>query len=51
MGQIFKRSLAGAYQNRVPSHLQFAKRFYVNTNYREQFHESIRRRLEKHLSS
>ena len=38
-------------QNRVLSHFQFAERFYVNTTYREQFHESIWRRLEKHLSS
>ena len=33
------------------SHFQFAERFYVNTIYREQFHESIWRQLEKHLSS
>ena len=27
------------------------QRFYLNTIYRERFHESIRRRLEKHLLS
>ena len=37
--------------SRIPSRFQFAKRFYVNTTYREQFHESMWRRLEKHLSS
>ena len=51
MGQLFRRSLASVYQNRVLRHFQFTERFYVHTFYREQFHESIWRRLEKHLSS
>ena len=38
-------------QTQPTFHFQFAERFYVNTIYREQFHESILRRLEKHLSS
>ena len=38
-------------QNRVLSHIQFAERFYVNTIYCEQFHESIWSRLEERLSS
>ena len=33
-------------QNRVLSHFQYAKRFYQNTVYREQFYESIKYRLE-----
>ena len=37
-------------KNRVLSHFQFAERFNVNTIYREQFHESIWRRLDKHFS-
>ena len=35
----------------VLNHFQFAERFYINTIDREQFHDSIWRRLEKHLSS
>ena len=54
-GQLFKRSLSGVWQTPALltklSHFQFAERFYVNTIYREQFHESIWRQLEKHLSS
>ena len=38
LGQLFKRSLASVWQNRVLSHFQFGERFYVNTIYREQFH-------------
>ena len=45
-GQFFKRSLASVQQNRVLSHFQF-----ICTIYREQFHESMWLRLEKHLSS
>ena len=41
----------GPKQNRVLSHFQFAERFYVNTIYCEQFHESTLSRLEEHLSS
>ena len=43
--------LASVKENRVLSHFQFAQRFYVNTIYREQFYESMWRRLEKHLFS
>ena len=50
-GQLFKRSLASVKQDRVLSHFQFAERFYISTIYREEFHEIIWRRLEKHLSS
>ena len=51
--QYLKRSLASVQQNRVLSRLHFAERSYVNTIYREQFHESIIiwLGLEKHLSS
>ena len=38
-------------ENRILSHFQFAQCFYVNTICREKFHESKRRRLEKHLFS
>ena len=38
-------------QQSILSHFQFAKHFYVNMIYHEHFHESIWRRLEKHLSS
>ena len=40
MAQLFKRSIAAF----------FARHFLVNTIYREQFHVSIYRRLEKHLN-
>ena len=50
-GQLFKRSLASVKQDRVLSPFQFAERFYISTIYREEFHEIIWRRLEKHLSS
>ena len=36
LGQLFKRSLARVYQNRVLSH-QFAQGFYLNTICREHF--------------
>ena len=51
MGQLFKQGFTSVKQNRVLSHFQFAERFYVNTIYCEQFHESIWSRLEEHLSS
>ena len=51
MGQLVKQGLTSVKQNRVIIHFQFAERFYVNTIYCEQFHESIWSRLEKHLSS
>ena len=35
----------------VLSDFQFAERFYLNTIYCEEFHESIWRTLDKHLSS
>ena len=47
-------SLASVWQNPVLSHFQlfqFAERFYVNTIYREKFHERIKRWLEKQLPS
>ena len=49
LGQLFERtrSVASVKQNRVLSHFQFAQ----NTFYRELFHESIKSRLERHLSS
>ena len=47
-GQLFKRSLASVQQNGVLSHFQFTRLFYLNTIYREKFHKSIRRRLDKH---
>ena len=50
MGQLFKQGLTSALQNHVLSHFQFAERFYVNTNCREQFQESIWSRLEERLS-
>ena len=49
LGQLFKQSLASVWQNRVLSHFQFAERFYINTTYREEFHEITWRRLEQHL--
>ena len=49
MGQLFKRSLASVWQNCVLSHFRFAERFNVNIIYRDQFHESIKRRLETYL--
>ena len=48
--QLFKLSLASVSQNRVLRHFQIAERFNVNTIYREQFHESMWRRLDKHFS-
>ena len=49
--KCIKEDLTSVKQNRVLSHFQFAERFYVNTIYCEQFHESIWSRLEEHLSS
>ena len=46
---LFERSLASVKQNRVLSHFQFAQRFYLNTIYREKFHENIRRKHGKAL--
>lgn len=37
--------LNGVWQNSVLSHLQLAQRFYLITVYREQFHDSVKRRL------
>ena len=45
-GQLLERSLASVQQNLVLFHFQFAEHFYANTIYREQFHESMWRRLE-----
>ena len=41
LGQLFKQGLTSVEQNGVLSHFLFAERFYVNTIYCEQFHESI----------
>ena len=49
--QLFKWSLASVYQNYFQSHFHFAQLFYLNTIYREQFHDNIWRRLVKYLSS
>ena len=51
LGQVFKRSIASVWQNRVLiKRFSVAERFYVNTMFREQFQESKWRRLENHLS-
>ena len=50
-GQLCKRNLASVKQNRVLSHFQLGQYFYLNTICREKVHESMRRRLEKHLFS
>ena len=39
-GQLFERSLASVQQNPFPSHFQCGERFYANTIYREEFHQS-----------
>ena len=51
LGQVFKRSIASVWQNRVLiKRFSVAERFYVNTMFREQFQESKWRSLENHLS-
>ena len=49
MGRLFKRSLADAQQNRVPSHFHFAQSWYIKTVHCEYYRVVIKNRGESHL--